>query len=136
MYILANMGDKFTKKVRSKIMSSIKSKNTWPEKEVRSYLHRHGYRFVLHDKRLPGKPDIVLPKYKTVVEVNGCFWHGHKCKGSKLPSTNKKFWEKKINNNIRRFKKNSLSLRQKGWRVIVIWECQVKKGNIKKLDSI
>ena len=93
------MVDKFTKKVRAKIMSSIKSKNTWPEKEARSYLHRHGYRFVLHDKRLPGKPDIVLPKYKTVVEVNGCFWHGHKCKGSGLPSTNKKFWEKKINNN-------------------------------------
>ena len=130
------MTDIFSKKKRSEIMSLIRSKNTLPEIAVRSFLHRQGFRFVLHDRRLPGKPDIVLPKYGVVVEVNGCFWHEHKCKISNIPKSNKKFWTNKISNNVKRFKKNRARLRAEGWRVIVIWECQVKKGNFQVLKRI
>ena len=130
------MTDIFSKKKRSEIMSLIRSKNTLPEIAVRSFLHRQGFRFVLHDRHLPGKPDIVLPKYGVVVEVNGCFWHGHKCKISNIPKSNKKFWTNKISNNVKRFKKNRARLRAEGWRVIVIWECQVKKGNFQVLKRI
>ena len=130
------MVDVFSKNKRSEIMSLIKSKNTRPEKAVRSHLHKQGYRFVLHDKRLPGKPDIVLPRYKTVVEVNGCFWHGHNCKLSSKPSSNRKFWKEKICNNKRRQKNNFQKLRRLGWKVIVVWECQIIKGNLQKLKFI
>lgn len=121
------MADVHSKEVRSYNMSQIRSKNTKPEMLVRSYLHKQGYRFRLHDKKLPGKPDIVLPKYKTVIFVHGCFWHGHKnCKYFVVPKTRTKWWLEKINGNIARDKKAARELKKLGWKVINIWGCKVK----------
>ena len=107
-------------------MSKIKSKNTKPEKVVRSLLFSLGYRFRLHVKDLLGKPDIVLPKYKTVVWVNGCFWHGHEnCKDAGIPKTNSNFWYDKISKNKERDKRVLNELEQAGWKVLVVWECQI-----------
>ena len=109
-------------------MSRIKSKDTAPELRVRSALHRAGYRFRLHVKDLPGKPDIVLPKYKTVIFVHGCFWHRHKgCSDASKPSTNQEFWEEKFKRNVERDKREQAELKKLGWKVIVIWECEVEK---------
>ena len=116
-----------SKEERSRNMSCIKSKNTTPEKIVRSFLHKNGFRFRLCVKDLPGKPDIVLPKYKTVIEVRGCFWHRHDCKkGQSFPSSNIEFWQKKFQNNIKNDLANEIKLEEQGWRLIVIWECEVK----------
>jgi len=124
------MADVHTQKQRSYNMSRIRSKNTKPEMIVRSFLHKQGYRFRLHDKTLPGKPDIVLKKYKTVIFVHGCFWHGHKnCKYFVVPKTRTKWWLNKINGNIARDKKAQRELRKLGWKVINIWGCKVKKGS-------
>lgn len=121
------MADVHTKKQRSYNMSRIRSKNTKPELIVRSWLHKQGYRFRLHDKTLPGKPDIVLKKYKTVIFVNGCFWHGHKnCKYYVVPKTRTKWWLEKINGNIARDKKYQRELKKLGWKVINIWECRIQ----------
>ncbi|KXK41087.1 MAG: DNA mismatch endonuclease Vsr, partial [Chlorobi bacterium OLB5] len=121
-----------TKKQRSYNMSRIRSKNTKPELIVRSWLHKQGYRFRLHDKTLPGKPDIVLKKYKTVIFVHGCFWHGHKnCRYYVVPKTRTKWWLDKINGNIARDKKAQRELKKLGWRVVNIWSCRLK---IKKLN--
>ena len=118
---------------RSRNMSAIKSKNTKPEITVRKLLHSMGYRFRLHRKDLPGSPDIVLPKYKTVIFVHGCFWHRHEnCKYASTPKTRKEFWEKKFRENINRDNLNQANLSLKGWKIIIIWECQLK-GDIKKL---
>ena len=118
---------------RSRNMSAIKSKNTKPEIKVRKVLHSMGYRFRLHRKDLPGSPDIVLPKYKTVIFVHGCFWHRHEnCKYATTPKTRKEFWEKKFRENINRDNLNQANLSLKGWKIIIIWECQLK-GDIKKL---
>jgi len=118
---------------RSRNMSAIKSKNTKPEIAVRKLLHSMGYRFRLHRKDLPGSPDIVLPKYKTVIFVHGCFWHRHEnCKYATTPKTRKEFWEKKFRENINRDNLNQANLSLKGWKIIIIWECQLK-GDIKKL---
>ncbi len=118
---------------RSRNMSAIKSKNTKPEITVRKLLHSMGYRFRLHRKDLPGSPDIVLPKYKTVIFVHGCFWHRHEnCKYATTPKTRKEFWEKKFRENINRDNLNQANLLLKGWKIIIIWECQLK-GDIKKL---
>ena len=118
------MADVLTPTQRSRCMSCIRSKNTKPEILVRSMLHRMGFRFRLHRKDLPGRPDIVLPRYRAVVLVHGCFWHKHRCKyGRVTPKTNATFWEDKRNANVERDKKNILALRRKGWRVLVIWEC-------------
>ena len=120
------MTDIFSTEKRSDVMSKIKSKNTKPEKIVRSLLFSMGYRFRLHVKDLPGKPDIVLPKYKTVILVNGCFWHGHEnCKDSGIPKTNSDFWYDKISKNKERDKRVSNELEQAGWKVLVVWECQI-----------
>ncbi len=122
------MADVHTKAQRSYNMSRIRSKNTKPEMLVRSYLHKQGYRFRLHDKKLPGKPDIVLPKYKTVIFINGCFWHGHKnCKYFVVPKTRTKWWLEKINGNIERDKKVKRELKKLGWKVINIWQCYIRK---------
>ena len=108
-------------------MAAIKSKNTKPEIAVRKLLHSLGYRFRLHRKDLPGSPDIVLPKYKTVIFVHGCFWHRHKgCKYKTTPKTRKEFWENKFNENIKRDKNNFKELKKLNWKVLVIWECQLK----------
>ena len=113
---------------RSRNMSAIKSKNTKPEIKVRKFLHSMGYRFRLHRKDLPGKPDLVLPKYRTAIFVNGCFWHQHKeCKYSRLPKTNIDFWKRKLEGNSQRDKLNQSKLKDMGWKVIIIWECQIKE---------
>jgi len=124
--------DRFTKNKRSEIMATISSKNTNPEILVRKILHNLGYRFRLHKDNMPGKPDIVLPKYKTVIFVHGCFWHGHYCqKGKNLPKTNREFWDKKLSGNKKRDCQVKIELENSGWKVITIWDCQIK--NLKKL---
>lgn len=108
-------------------MSKIKSKDTKPEMLVRRFLFSHGFRFRLHRKDLPGNPDIVLPKFKTVIFINGCFWHGHKdCKFATIPETNRDFWLTKISSNIIRDNESAERLKQSGWKVIVIWQCELK----------
>lgn len=121
------MADMLSKDMRSWNMSRIRSKNTQPEITVRSLLHRLGYRFRLHVNTLPGKPDIVLPKYKTVVFVHGCFWHRHSgCKRCTTPSSNKKYWTVKFLRNVSRDKSHRYQLRKAGWRVLVLWECETR----------
>lgn len=128
------MVDHLSKEKRSWNMSRIRSKNTKPEMIVRSILHRMGYRFRLHRKDLPGKPDIVLPKYKTVIFVHGCFWHRHpNCKDSTIPTSNVEFWNAKFNGNVARDAANQKELKSMGWDVVIIWECEIKK--IKQLTS-
>jgi len=108
-------------------MSSVRSKNTKPEIIVRKLLHAMGYRFRLHREDLPGSPDIVLPKYKTVIFVHGCFWHGHEgCPRAKLPKTNVDFWKEKIERNVARDRKDIKCLNALGWKPVVIWSCEVK----------
>lgn len=127
------MADVHSPQTRSYNMSRIRSKDTKPELQVRKYLHALGFRFRLHKKELPGKPDIILPKYKTVVFVHGCFWHGHKfCKYFKLPGTNTLWWLDKINRNRENDKKAIKSLKNDGFRVIIIWECDLKKDKAGK----
>ena len=119
--------DVFSKKKRSEVMSLIRSKNTKPEIYVRSFLHKNGYRFRLHQNNLPGKPDIVLKRHKVVINVNGCFWHQHNCGKSNIPKSNRKFWLNKFKNNKKRDRLNTLKLRKLGWKVYKIWECKVNK---------
>ena len=119
--------DVHDQKTRSFNMSRIKGKDTKPEEIVRKYLFSHGFRYRKNDKCLPGTPDIVLPKYKTVIFVNGCFWHGHNnCKYFVVPKTNTEFWMNKINANIERDHRQHKELIDLGWKVIVIWECELK----------
>ena len=122
------MADVVDKATRSRMMSGIRGKDTKPEVVIRSMLHRRGFRFRKNVKSLPGSPDIVLPKYKAVIMVNGCFWHGHDCHLFKWPSTRPDFWRQKINSNKLRDKNNLVLLNEAGWRVLVIWECAVKGG--------
>lgn len=120
--------DRLTPEKRSWNMSRIKSKDTTPERIVRSFLHRNGFRFRLHVKNLPGKPDIVLSKYKTVIEVRGCFWHRHNgCKDATMPSTHTEFWQKKFAENVVRDQRSEQALKELGWQVIIIWECEVER---------
>lgn len=108
-------------------MSHIKNKNTKPEILVRRFLFANGFRFRLYRKDLPGKPDIVLPRYKTVIFINGCFWHGHPgCKYATIPETNRKFWSNKISGNMERDKVTFSTLEKMGWRIIVVWQCELK----------
>ncbi|WP_187781906.1 very short patch repair endonuclease [Gimesia chilikensis] len=118
--------DVFSPEKRSEVMSKIGSKNTKPEILVRKVLHSLGMRFRLHRKDLAGTPDIVLPKYKTVVFVHGCFWHGHSCPKGQRPATNVEFWNSKIEKNIKNDSRVGRVLRSKGWHVFTIWECQTK----------
>ena len=121
------MADNHSKEIRSMNMSHIRSTNSKPEEIVRKYLFSKGLRYRKNVRTLPGKPDIVLPKYKAIVFVNGCFWHRHDCGRFVMPSSNTEYWEKKINGNVERDKTNIALLEEQGWRVIVIWECQLKK---------
>lgn len=126
--------DVFSKTKRSQIMSRIGGKNTKPEIAVRSLLHKLGYRFRLHRNDLPGRPDIILPKYKKVIFVHGCFWHGHTdCSRSKRPTTNMEFWREKLDKNIERDKATVKDLKQLGWGVLTVWTCEVKET--KKLKN-
>lgn len=126
------MADIFSRKKRSEIMSKISGKDTKPEIIVRKFLFAHGFRYRKNDKRYLGKPDIVLPKYKTIVFIHGCFWHGHNCSAGKLPDTRKEFWKNKITKNIERDKKNKEMLEKDGWKVIVIWQCQLKNKTVRE----
>jgi DNA mismatch endonuclease, patch repair protein len=121
------MADTFTTEQRRRVMSHVKGRDTKPEVKVRRMLHGMGYRFRLHRKDLPGKPDILLPKYRAVVQVNGCFWHGHPgCRRSSRPTTNVEFWNRKIDGNIARDHATDDELRRLGWAVLVIWECETR----------
>lgn len=121
------MADNHTKDVRSKNMSHIRSTNTKPEENVRKYLFSKGFRYRKNVKGLPGYPDIVLAKYKTVIFVNGCFWHKHDCPRFVWPSSNEEYWIPKIKRNVERDKANQAELKAAGWNVIIIWECELKK---------
>jgi len=122
------MSDVHDRKTRSYNMSRIKGKDTKPEMMVRRFLFAHGFRYRLHDKKLPGKPDIVLKKYNTVIFVNGCFWHGHEgCRYFKIPSTKQQWWKKKIADTKKRDLKYQEDLIKDGWKIIVLWECELKK---------
>lgn len=122
------MADNHSKEVRSRNMSRIRSTDNKPEEIVRKFLFSQGFRYRKNDKKLPGKPDIVLPKYRTVVFVNGCFWHKHDCPRFVWPSSNQDYWRPKILGNMERDKKNVEQLRSQGWNVIVVWECELKKA--------
>lgn len=131
------MTDIVDRKVRSRMMSGIKAKDTQPEMLVRRYLHGMGFRYRLHNSKLPGRPDIVLPKYKTVVFVHGCFWHRHSgCALAYNPKSNVEAWQKKFNGNITRDKKNLAELADLGWRVIIIWECNLRKNASEFLTAL
>ncbi|NTV98125.1 MAG: DNA mismatch endonuclease Vsr [Chlorobiaceae bacterium] len=120
------MTDIVDRKTRSRMMSGIRGHNTKPELLVRSLLHRQGFRFRLHAKDLPGKPDIVFPRYNAVIFVNGCFWHGHDCHLFKWPSTREEFWRQKINRNRHKDHESIDALHSGGWRIGIVWECALK----------
>ncbi|WP_461640011.1 very short patch repair endonuclease [Labilibaculum euxinus] len=127
------MTDTHSKETRSYNMSRIKGKNTKPELVVRKFLFANGFRYRLHAKNLPGKPDIVLPKYKTVIFVNGCFWHGHQnCKYFVPPKTRTEWWLQKITNTQNRDRQAQTELQSLGWRVITIWECELKPKKVEE----
>ena len=121
------MSDIFSQTKRSDIMSKISSKDTKPEILVRKFLFSKGFRYRINVKTLPGKPDIVLPKYKTIIFVNGCFWHGHEIDGH-IPHSNIDFWKKKIERNKQRDERNKETLKRLGWKVMTVWECQLKSA--------
>jgi DNA mismatch endonuclease (patch repair protein) len=128
--------DILSEEKRSWNMSRIKGKDTRPEKTVRSILHKNGFRFRLNRKDLPGKPDIVLPKYKSVIMVHGCFWHQHKnCKYATVPKSNTAFWISKLDGNVKRDKKNISALKRLGYRVIIMWECQILDKNKTRIKT-
>jgi len=126
--IINTMTDRFSKADRSRIMAAIGGKNTKPELKVRSALHAAGFRFRLHGKHLPGKPDIYLTRYRTAVFVHGCFWHGHNCRRGRMPASNVEFWEAKIGRNRERDAAAQKALKKQGWRIHVVWECTLEKG--------
>lgn len=112
---------------RSRMMSRIKGRNTTPEMRVRKFLHAHGFRYRLHVKRLPGSPDIVLPKYHVAIFVHGCFWHQHPgCQYASMPKSNTAFWKVKLDGNLERDRRNIVALEKMGWRCLIIWECLTK----------
>lgn len=113
---------------RSWIMSQVRSTNTKPELFVRTSIHRAGFRYRLHVKGLPGSPDLVFPRYRTVVFVNGCFWHWHGCKRSRMPTKNRDYWSSKIERNVRRDQANCAALVEDGWSVLKVWECDLVAG--------
>ena len=120
------MTDVHSKQIRSKNMAAIKSKNTKPELIIRKALFAKGFRYKLHDKKLPGKPDLVFPKYHAVIFIHGCFWHRHNCHLFKWPSTRPEFWKKKINRNVEVDKRNYKQLKKDGWYILTVWECALK----------
>jgi DNA mismatch endonuclease (patch repair protein) len=121
------MVDRISKQRRSWNMARIRSRNTEPERLVRSILHRAGFRFRLHRSDLPGRPDITLPRYRTVVFVHGCFWHRHsRCRFAYMPKTRTKFWRSKFEQNVQRDREQRRQLRRAGWKVIVVWECELR----------
>lgn len=132
------MADIHSKETRSYNMSRVRSKDTKPEILVRKFLHKNGFRYRLHVKNLPAKPDIVLPKYKTVIFIHGCFWHGHEgCKKASLPKTRTEWWADKIQKNVENDQKAEIFLSNLGWQIIKIWECKLKsKTIVQTLDDL
>lgn len=130
------MADIVPKAKRSEMMAGIKGKDTRPEMLIRRALHARGYRFRLHRKDLPGRPDIVLPKHRAVIFINGCFWHGHDCHLFKWPKTREDFWREKIGRNKVRDQAKRAALEQAGWRVLVIWECALKGKGRRDPDDV
>lgn len=130
------MPDKFSRETRSRIMSAIRGKNTTPELIVRRFLHTKGLRFRLHAPGLPGRPDLVFPKYRTVVFVHGCFWHLHQnCRFARMPASNRRFWTAKLSGNRLRDRRKAQALRAAGWRVLTIWECQLSERRLLNLAA-
>lgn len=128
------MADVVDKATRSRMMSGIRGRDTKPELTVRRYLHGRGLRFRLAPKELPGKPDIVLPRFRTTIFVHGCFWHRHPgCRFATTPASNKDFWEKKFDQNVRRDTRKSKALQELGWRVLVVWECELGSAELDAL---
>ena len=121
---------------RSRIMRLVRSENTRPERRVRQELHAAGFRFRLHDRRLAGKPDLVLRRYRTAVFVHGCLWHWHGCRRSRMPSTNVAYWERKIGRTVERDARNAASLAAAGWTVEVVWECQLAESTRRLIDRL
>ena len=131
------MADVHDKKTRSYNMSRIRSQNTKPELLVRKFLHANGFRYSLNNKKLPGKPDIVLTKYKTIIFIHGCFWHGHaNCKYFVIPKTRTKWWTDKINRNKANDEKAVRALKKDGWKIITLWECKLKPAKAEKTLSL
>ena len=130
------MPDRFDRKTRSRIMASIRGKNTQPELTVRRFLHARGLRFRLHNASLPGRPDIVLAKHRTVVFVHGCFWHGHaNCRLASMPASNRRFWREKLAGNRRRDRRKARALKKAGWKVLTIWQCQLDGKRLRRLTD-
>lgn len=127
------MADVHSKETRSYNMSRIRSEDTKPEMLVRKFLHAHGFRYRLHVKDMPGKPDIVLPKYKTVIFIHGCFWHGHEgCRYYVVPKTRSEWWINKISTNKTKDVRALNMLHERGWKILTVWECELKKNSIEK----
>ena len=128
--------DTVDQSTRSKIMAAVGQKDTKPEMALRKALHRMGFRYVVNDKRLPGSPDLVFPKYRAAIFVHGCFWHHHGCKYSTIPQTRIEFWKEKFKANKKRDRRKISELRKQGWRVKVVWECRLKSNNKKVLRQV
>jgi DNA mismatch endonuclease, patch repair protein len=129
--------DNWPKKKRSEVMSKIRSKNTQIELDIRKMLYSMGYRYRLHVKGLPGKPDIVLNKYKTVIFIHGCFWHQHSgCRDGKIPKTRTVYWKEKLLKNKERDMKHIKELRKQGWKVLILWECEIEKMQKKVYNKL
>lgn len=129
------MADTVSPEVRSRMMSAIRGKNTKPELAVRRGLHALGFRYSLHSKRFPGRPDMMLPKYRAVIWINGCYWHGHECGEAKLPKSNEGYWSPKIARNRERDVRNLAAVEAAGWRHLVIWECAFRRKGEAALDE-
>lgn len=132
------MADTLTKSERSALMARIRGANTKPEIFVRSALHRAGFRFRIHPRALPGRPDIVLPKHRTVVFVHGCFWHRHGCRLASEPASRRAFWREKFARNVARDRRTAQALRRAGWRVLTVWECalRTKSGRARAIARV
>ena len=133
----APMPDTLTPSQRSRCMAAVRSTDTTPELRVRRLVHRLGFRFRLHVRGLPGRPDIVLPRHRKIIEVRGCFWHSHNCGRFKIPATRRRYWAAKFARNAERDRRTLRQLRRSGWRVLIVWECEAKpeKKLLRKLSK-
>lgn len=130
------MADIVTSSVRSRMMASIRGKDTKPEVLLRKLLFARGFRYLLHDQRLPGRPDLVFPKYGAIIQVHGCFWHGHECSSFRWPASRSEFWHGKIAGNRARDQRNLTQLQEAGWRVLTVWECAVRGARRRQPDTL